>query len=217
MSHAGFVRSSSRQVLDRDLALMELAKAGREVLIEVAASYRSSISYGQFAAETQRRAGIKASQPDEWLPEVLRIIVTVTHRLAEPVLTSLIVKADGQVGRPYDVVLDLQELPRRDADARELAAAASRLECYRRYAPHVPADAVPTLISAAAAARTPTIKSTLGRPVRGAGAAKPDAVRRPAAPKRRDPNENRAPHVLCPSCFIQTPPGLECQNCGASL
>jgi len=222
VASAGFVRASSGVALSHDQALVELGKAARELLLEVAATYRATISYHQLGVDVQRAAGIRAGHTPGWLVEVLTTVVHVCHRLAEPPLTSLVVGAtDGLVGPAYDEVPRTEGLPPfADADARELGAAAGRLECYRRYAPSVPADAVPTLVSPDAAQRTPSLRSA--RPTRAsgqAGSAKPvRAARASVAPRaRRDPDSNPAPFVLCSSCFIQTPPGDECQNCGAPL
>ena len=213
MAGAGFVRSGSGMALSRDQALIELAKAAREILLEVAATHRGTIRYRQLALDVQRAAGVRAGSTPGWLADTLAMVVHVCHRLAEPPLTSLAVNdADGTVGPAYDEVRRTAGLPLLpDADARELAAAASRLECYRRYAPGVPEDARPSLVTPQAAQRTPSVPSA--RPARGRAKAQPA---RPAAARRR-PEENRAPFVLCPSCFLQTPPGAECQNCGAPL
>jgi len=209
--------------LSRDQALVELAKATRDLLLEVAATYRATITYQQLGVEVQRRAGIRAGQTPGWLMDVLAMVVHVCHRLAEPSLTALVVSAtDGAVGQAFDEVRRTEGLPPfPDADARELAAAASRLECYRRYAPNVPEDAVPTLVTAAAAQRTPTLRSPRGRAApsgtsSAATRATPKATK-PAPVRRRPADENRAPFVVCSSCFLQTPPGEECQNCGAPL
>jgi hypothetical protein len=149
--------------------------------------------------------------------EVLAMVVHVCHRLAEPALTSLVIDgADGRVGEAFDEVRRTEELPPfADAEEREQAAAASRLDCYRRYAPNVPEDARPTLVSAAAAQRTPTLKA----PARSVGSGRPARAPRPiiAARPRRPTDHNPAAFVVCSSCFLQTPPGAECQNCGAPL
>lgn len=39
-----FVRASSGQAVQRDQAMVELAKAAREILLEIAATYRGSIT-----------------------------------------------------------------------------------------------------------------------------------------------------------------------------
>mgnify|MGYP000874284125 FL=1 len=225
MAGVGFVRATSGMALSRDQALVELAKATRDLLLEVAATYRATITYQQLGVEVQRRAGIRAGQTPGWLMDVLAMVVHVCHRLAEPSLTALVVSAtDGAVGQAFDEVRRTEGLPPfPDADARELAAAASRLECYRRYAPNVPEDAVPTLVTAAAAQRTPTLRAPRG--TRPAASGQTGGVTRAATPRapkqapvrRRPADENRAPFVVCSSCFLQTPPGEECQNCGAPL
>lgn len=213
MAGTEFVKVGSPIALNRDQALVELARAIHEILLEVAGTFRATITYTQLGVDAQRRTNIRAPQGPGWLLDALDMVVHVVHRLAEPPLTALVVASDGTVGRAYDEVRrteGLRELS--DPTEREQAAAESRLECYRRYAPNVPADAQPTLVTPAAAQRTPRLK-----------AERTPATRRPAAPKsvaparRRDPEENRAPHVLCSSCFLQTPPGDECQNCGAPL
>lgn len=229
----GFVRASSGLAVSRDQALVELAKAARDVLLEVAATYRATISYKQLAVDTQRRAAIRAGTTPGWLVDTLAMVVHVCHRLAEPPLTSLVVNhEDGRVGSAYDEVLTTAGLPLLDADARERAAAASRLECYRRFAPGVPEDAVPTLVSVAAAQRTPSVRASragrasgtsTGRAASGAGRTAAAPVRATPRSKPIDPTkkwaaeDSRAAYVLCPSCFLQTPPGAECQNCGAPL
>jgi len=217
----GYVRAISGISLSRDQALVELAKAARDLLLEVAATYRATITYQQLGVEVQRRAGIRAGQTPGWLADVLAMVVHVGHRLAEPSLTALVIGAtDGAVGPAFDEVRRTEGLPPfPDDDARELAAATSRLECYRRYAPNVPQDAVPTLITAAAAQRTPALRTPRGTRPAASGQGRTAAPRaaKPAPVKRRPPDENRAPFVVCSSCFLQTPPGSECQNCGAPI
>nr|NLI49874.1 hypothetical protein [Propionibacterium sp.] len=213
MAGSGFVRAGSGMALNRDQALVELAKAARELLLEVAGTYRGTITYRQLAADVQKRAGVRAGSTPGWLVEVLSMVVRVCHRLAEPPLTSLVVHhTDGTVGPAYDEALRTAGLSVADADAREDAAAAGRLECYRRYAPNVPPDAVPTRVTPQAAQRTPRLTTAArGRPA-------PRASRPLDASKpRRTVDEQRAPFVVCSACFLQTPPGAECQNCGAPL
>lgn len=209
----GFLRASSSMALSRDQALVELAKAAREVLLEVAATYRSTISYAQLGTATQRRAGIRAGSTPRWLEDCLTMVIHVSQRLAEPALTSLVVGSDGEVGVAFDEVAVTAGLPPyTDSAAREQAAAVARLECYRRFAPHVPEDAEPTMVTPLAALRAPSVRGS--STPRAPRAPRPGTVARPV---RRNPDENRAPFVLCSACFIQTPPGSECQNCGASL
>ncbi len=212
MAGVGFVRASSGLAISKDQALVELAKAARDILLEVAATYRGTISYRQLGIDTQRRAAIRCGSTPGWLAGCLAMVAHVCHRLAEPALTSLVVNhEDGTVGEPFDEVLRTAGLPApSSAEAREQAAAASRLECYRRYAPGVPDDAVPTLVTPQAAQRTPRVK---GAPAPRVQRTKPIDASRPLRPA----DENRAAHVLCSSCFLQTPPGAECQNCGAPL
>lgn len=210
MAGSGFVRAGSGMALNKDQALFELAKAARELLIEVAGTYRATITYRQLGADLQKRAGVRVGSTPGWLVEVLAMVVHVCHRLAEPPLTALVVNhTDGTVGQPYDEALRTAGLPLAGPEAREDAAAAARLECYRRYAPNVPADARPTRVSVQAAQRTPRV-TTAPRP---AGAARPLDASKP----RRQVDPQRAPFVVCSSCFLQTPPGAECQNCGAPL
>lgn len=213
MVGAGFVRASSGLAIAKDQALVELAKAARDILLEVAGTYRATITYRQLGTDVQRRAAIRCGSTPGWLVGVLAMVAHVCHRLAEPALTSLVVgHEDGLVGPAFDEVLRTSGLPAAaSAQAREQAAAASRLECYRRYAPGVPEDAEPTLVTVAAAQRTPTVKGT----PRAKAAVKPKPLN--ADRPRRAIDENRAPHVVCSSCFLQTPPGEECQNCGAPL
>lgn len=222
MAGEGFVRVGSGMAINRDQALIELARAIRDILLGVATTFRGTITYQQLGVEAQRKARVNAGQTPGWLMDALAMVVHVSHRLAEPALTALVVSAvDGTVGEAYDEVRRTEGLPLLPTvRERELAAAASRLECYRRYAPHVPDDATPTLVTPAAAQRAPRVAQTRPAGVsapgsRTTGAARPPA--RPSTARRRPPDENRAPHVLCSSCFLQTPPGAECQNCGAPL
>lgn len=213
MAGSGFVRAGSGVVLSKDQALVELAKAAREVLIEVASTYRGTITYRQLGLDVQKRAGVRVGSTPGWQVEVLAMVAHVCHRLAEPALTSLVVNhTDGTVGPPFDEVLRTAGSPAPGADAREAAAAAARLECYRRYAPHVPQDAVPTLVTVRAAQRTPHLTSA-PRSRAVAKTTRPVDVTRP----RRPVEEHRAAFVVCSSCFLQSPPGAECQNCGAPL
>jgi hypothetical protein len=203
MAEVVYVRTASRLGLAPDQAQVELAKAARELLLGVASKFRATITDRELAANVQRRARISVSGSDDWLGEILKMVVHVCHQIAEPPLTSLVVRSeDGHVGEVFDEVRRTQELPLVSDDAeREEVAAMARLDCYRRFAPEVPADAKPT---------APTQSAAASRRVAGSRA-------RPTVRPRRDPSENRAPFVLCPSCFIQTPPGVECQNCGTPL
>lgn len=207
-----FVRATSGQALQRDQAMVELAKAAREILLEIAATYRGSITYRQLGIEVQKRAGVRVGRVPGWVVAVVTMVARVSHRLGEPPLTSLVVShEDGRVGPAYDEALRLAETPAADADAREAAAAEGRLECYRRYAAAVPEDAEPALVTLAAAGRLARVK-----PAPAASTTSAKAAAKPAK-KRIDPTINLAPHVVCSSCFIETPPADECQNCGATL
>mgnify|MGYP001010702554 CR=1 FL=1 len=62
MAGVGFVRATSGMALSRDQALVELAKATRDLLLEVAATYRATI--------TDRTPWLDPARPGE-----LRLII----------------------------------------------------------------------------------------------------------------------------------------------
>ncbi|WP_147675061.1 hypothetical protein [Nigerium massiliense] len=218
--------------LERDQAQVELAKACRDVLLDAASSHETIVTVKQLADAAQSRSGIRVGRPvDAWLGEALTMVAHVGQRLGEPALTSLVVGPDGSPVAAYDESLRIAGLPVVSGEARERQAAAARLECYRRFADDVPEDAEPVVgplvvgpvrsgqrvkATRAGSARRPEARAASRA---GGASARTEAGGRSAKPARprRDPDENRAPFVVCSSCFLQTPPGDECQNCGAPL
>jgi hypothetical protein len=124
------------------------AAAAFDVLVETAARHNAVIVYSDLAEEVQRRTGLSTrSGQQNWIGTILGDVVRRCHGEGLPALTALVVrKDDGQVGIGYDLVLSTAGLdPIADQLEREEHAARARLECYRRWCPDVPADAVPTL------------------------------------------------------------------------
>lgn len=165
-------------------------KHAYEILVDTAGTYNGVITYSDLAEEIQQRSGLATrSQMRNWIGSLLADLARVNHARSEPALTSLVVrKDDGRVGSGYDVVLRLAgEPPIEDQLERETHAAAARLDCYRHWGAHVPAEAAPTL--------SPRMREVRDRPSRKA----------PTADRRGG---------ICPTCFMEMPVAGDCANCG---
>ena len=111
--------------LGRDEARSAWAASAREVLLETAARYHSTVTYKQLAAQVQQRTGIRTPQlMQHWIGDVLARVSSDCADRGEPNLSSLCVNAQGSVGDGYPTG------PDESGDLDDLAAR-DRLACYR--------------------------------------------------------------------------------------
>lgn len=125
------------------------AAAAYPVLVDVARTYHALITYKELAEKIQESTGIRTTALlHNWIGKVLSEVVREAHRRGDPPLTALVVRGDsGMVGEGYKEVLEVAgEPPVDDPAEREDHAARSRLACYRRFCPALPAHGgVPAL------------------------------------------------------------------------
>jgi hypothetical protein len=125
---------------DYSLALQIWAAEGLPVLEEVARSYGAYVTYGELSERLQDSSGIHTGVPfRHWIGPVLgEIAKRQQEREKEPILTALVVRADGSVGDGYSIPLQQRgiEIPA-DLDAH---AAAERFRCYQYFGATLPAD-----------------------------------------------------------------------------
>jgi hypothetical protein len=160
------------------------AVVAREELIKAAGAYGSVVSYKELAAAVQEQTGIQTrSLVHNWIGGVLRAVTDAQAGKDEPLLTSLVVRADETIGVGFAEVAE-----ERDGAAPEdieQRAAEERLACYRFFGATVPDGAQPAL--------TPKVKL--------ARLAEHEA-RRAAEPVK-----------ICPTCFVRLPRTGQCDAC----
>lgn len=187
MSQHGYWRVSDNTPVTAAEARERWARAAYPVLLDVARTYHAVITYKELAEKIQESTGIRTrTLLQNWIGTVLSKVVREAHRRGDPPLTSLVVHTDdGMVGEGYKEVLEVAgEPPVDDVMERELHAARSRLECYRRFCPTLPPDGgVPAL-----------------------------APRHQAAVDRRRERPARPPR-FCSRCFMQLPSTGVCDSC----
>lgn len=130
-------------------AVAAWAAAARPVLQRAAGHYNAFFTYQQLAEAVQEETGIVTGVPfRHWIGSVLGTVAEA-QRLDEPILTSLVVRADGSVGEGYSIPVVAREgaVPA-DLDRH---AANERLACYRFFGAELPPDGGrPTLTPAVA-------------------------------------------------------------------
>ena len=153
----------------------------------MAHTYHAVITYKALAEKIQESTGIRTrSLLQNWIGPVLGKVVREAHRRGDPPLTALVVHTDdGMVGEGYKEVLEVAgEPPVEDVLDRELHAARSRLECYRRFGATLPPNGgVPAL-----------------------------APRHQESIERRRVRSEK-PTQICPRCFMQLPSTGACDSC----
>jgi hypothetical protein len=158
------------------------------ILIDVAQTYHSTITYGELRDRLFAASGIRTSALlQNWIGEVLNRVIHESRRRGDPPLSALVVRTeDGMVGGGYDEVLRVTgEPPAEDEMAREEHAAGSRLACYHHFGASLPPDGgVPAL--------APKLQAAVNR-------------RRAQTPPPRRP--------VCPTCFVQLPVSGTCDSC----
>jgi hypothetical protein len=156
----------------------------RDALVESAGRYGSFLTYKELAGQVQDATGIRTrSLVHNWIGEVLRGVSEAQAGTDEPLLTSLVVRADQTIGVGFDEAVEA-----RDGSAPEDLedrAAAERLACYRYFGATVPENAKPAL--------TPKVK---------AARLADHEARRLAEPVK-----------ICPICFVQLPRTGQCDAC----
>jgi hypothetical protein len=159
------------------------AQAARPLLERVASRYGEYITYGTLAKEVQELAQIWTRQLIHyWIGEV----AFMAHRADEPLLSSLVVDAQHEVGSGYrSAVLSVYG---NDADVEDLQmhAAMERLRCYRYFGATLPPDGGKPMLTTRVAQR----RSNQAQ------------ARRAATPLR-----------YCPNCHIQLPASGQCDMC----
>ncbi len=211
----GFWHEASGTATSEAIALETWARAAHPILEETAASYHAVAREGAFAERLQQETGIRTTRaPDKWLAKLLVPLATLHAREGYPVLTALVVDAQGRVGERFEELLRAaEEPPAGDASTRESRAATARLGCYQ-WAGSAPDDGgVPdTVYRTTRAARTPRASS-------GGGSASTRAPRAPRAPREPKPAAPKRvaasdrPVNVCPTCFMAIPATGLCDNC----
>lgn len=123
-------------------AIAAWTEAAVPILETVASHYTGSVTYEQLAEQLFETTGVRTKMLlSNWIGKVLGPVQGTTLAEDKPPLTSLVVTADGAVGKGY-----INHAHRHGFTAdfeRQEAAASDRLECYRVYCDHVPEDARP--------------------------------------------------------------------------
>ena len=133
------VRASDGEPVDATVARQEWAEAARPILEGVAGTYGGTISYTELAEAVQERAGITtAQQVRHWIAPVLQIVSQGCEERGEPLLASLAIRADGNVGPGYATTVGAVrgEKP----EDPEMHAAEERHESDRAHGAELPAD-----------------------------------------------------------------------------
>lgn len=178
-------RVSDGSLVDWPDALDAWAAAARPVLERAATVYGSYLTYQQLAEAVQEEAGIETGVPfRHWVGTVLGAVARDPRSPDEPMLTALVVHADGTIGPGYAVPVEERDgmVP---ADL-ELHAAAERLACHRYFGADLPADGGKPIFTAQVSAKRE----------RGRRAKKPAAKR-----------------AVCPTCFLEMPVSGVCDTC----
>ncbi|CAB4959276.1 unannotated protein [freshwater metagenome] len=184
MATPGTYRVSDNRAVEFDDALYEWAKSARLLLIEVASTYNSHITYGVLAEQVQAETGIRTrSLITHWIGSVLGLVAEVCGTKGEPLLTSLCTQKSGAMGMGYGIGVTYARggNPPDNPDAH---AAAERLACYREFASDMPSDG---------------------------GAERILGITRVKAPRAPKPAPPQRP--ICPRCFLQTPASGRCDQC----
>ncbi len=161
--------------------------AGREVLIELAATYQATITHRELSQRVMERSGITTRQLSQhWIGDVLAGIGADSASRDEPRLSSLVVDSQGSVGKGY--VDEATGTPdggaQEDADDR---AAIERFRCYETFGATMPADG-------------------------GRAALTPQLAR--ARERQRQARIAAIEPTVCASCNFVIPPTGVCDNCG---
>jgi hypothetical protein len=156
-------RTADGSPVDGRDAIAQWARVGRPALERVARTYGSYVTYQEMAELVQEAAGITTRVPfRHWIGAVLGEISRL-ERPDEPLLSSLVVRADGTIGDGY--IIPIRERGESDPADLELHAASERLRCYRHYGAALPADGGRPVFTKAVAAKRARARPTTSRPV----------------------------------------------------
>ena len=177
--------SDSRPVRSRD-ARLEWAAAARPILESLAGQYNATVTYTALADRVQAATGIRTTQLFRyWIGEVLFHVAEGCAQRGDPLLTSLVIRADGTIGDGYAKALQIMGQP--VPDDIELAAAEERLRCYRHFGAELPADG-----------GTPRL---------------PEQVRKARARRARSGRAVQSSEKVCPTCHLKLPATGVCDTC----
>lgn len=143
-------------------ALASWAAAARPVLERAAGRYNAFLTYQQLAEAVQEDTGITTGVPfRRWIGGVLGA-VAAAEKPGEPILTSLVVRADGSVGDGYATPVEARDgaVP---ADL-DMHAANERLACYRHFGADLPEDGGKPRLTPKVAQRRSARSAAAGRP-----------------------------------------------------
>jgi hypothetical protein len=159
------------------------AAAARPILERVASMYGEYITYGTLAEEVQERAQVWTRQLIHyWVGEVAYMV----HKDGEPLLSSLVVDAQHEVGSGYKSAVLAVYGPSADTDDLQMHAANERLKCYKYFGATLPADGGKPMLPKKAAQKRASVART----------------RRAATQPK-----------YCPTCHIQLPASGQCDRC----
>jgi hypothetical protein len=169
-----------------DEARAAWAEAARAELLEVAGSYQAVITSKELAQRVQRRSGIRTTQRAHyWIGDIVGRVAAENAVRDEPLLSSLVVNAEGSVGDVYSAtVLQLRGETLADADVH---AAQERLAAYQRY------DAAGLPDEGGSAMLTPRLEASRAR------------AKKLRALERVLPT--------CPTCYTELPSTGACNYC----
>jgi hypothetical protein len=221
------VRYTSAATVGAEHSHATWALAARERLTEVAAVYGSSIGYRDLADFVQRRSQVRTTaHARTWIGDVLARVAEECSRRREPLLTSLVVDAQGKVGASYATALSsLRGDEPADLDAQ---AAQERLDCHRAFGAELPPDGgSPVVLRPTAAPRVARVRATsakagatssTGPSTRARSKPEPAPKRARAAAGRRTAEENvvasdATTTRTCPVHFTVLPPSGVCDYC----
>ncbi len=133
-------------------AVESWARTGRLVLEGVAGRYGGYLTYMEMAEAVQRESGIETGVPfRHWIGRVLFAISEDHQRPDEPLLTSIVVRADGTIGDGYGgPVADREGQVPPDLEHH---AAEERYRCYRHFGAVLPPGGGGPMLTAQVAER----------------------------------------------------------------
>jgi len=165
------------------------ATAGLTELVGVGREYGKYVTYQELSDQLIGRTGITTKVPfRRWIGPVLGEIDRLQRvKPEEPMLVSLVVRADGTIGDGY--LTTLQQRGREIPEDLDDHAAQERFRCYQFFGAKLPEDG-----------GSPQLTEKV-------------AVRR----SKRQPSKEVKPKPVCPSCFLQLSATGICSNCEGVL
>jgi hypothetical protein len=130
--------------VSREEAYQAWFEAAIPYLKGLAASYMGYTTYAMFVRYLFEQTGIRTNRPlQKWPGEILGMVLDECARRGWPALSSMVVDQKyGICGTGFGAYyVGIMDEPTNDEEREELAAHL-RVNCYRKYALDVPADAV---------------------------------------------------------------------------